>query len=323
MAEQIPGGNRYSIVRDRDIWNVYTNTGRKMEVHIESLEQLDADLRGSYEAIDFNKLHPIIERIDEFCTSSKQEEWEKLTPNERAVLHALHNTKQILSPAEWDLLKRKIQRGNLSIYVLPEEDYEIFSQEYYQNKNYGAITIYNPPQIRGSVHDNRITVRIPYPEDKAIIICRETPKHTPKIIAQTSPQALGINLERRITHELLHSVKIGRHLPRPIEEGVVEYLNILAYKKGEALRKETRDELAIGYPRIVGIIEIMYNKLREMGVPEKALINFMKFGGNQEESEIVYNGLVQLFGKGDLNRLLSWEFNSDEEAYEWVKKKLL
>lgn len=309
----------YKLIPNKNIWNVYTNTGRLIETRVGSLNYLVEILREISQPLNLQKSLSLLEKVENM----------NINGHDKTILHALHNVKQILNLQKWEELENNINRGFVSVYIIPSEKYEEVAKKYsstYKMHNWGetidAMTFTHRPKLVSSVHEVPVVVRIPRRNGEAVVIARDTPSGVSEIRRHKLNHIINLDLERRLTHELLHVIGLGNHLPQALKEGVVEYFTIKAFTIGEEIRKENADIFFDSYWRIISVIETTSKKLVENGVSEITIQNFLTFGADDKEETIIYENLKKLFGKKGLEKLIRWEFKDATEAYKWVKRKL-
>lgn len=161
--------------------------------------------------------------------------------------------------------------------------------------------------------------------EKSIIVVNEAAERlfraleTSDLTVEQLNRLLKIDIQRCISHEVLHSLGVAKSLPRPLAEGVVEwYCNDL--NPDDAVDQLVASNFMpnVSYKYEVGVVSVLFNALVESGLStddiDKAFCS-----GQPESLDVIKAKLVERYGQQNTDRLFNWGFGRPKQAWNFIK----
>lgn len=232
------------------------------------------------------------------------------TNRERCVSEAREDVLEVLAPYLTEPQKL-LMLHNLGVYILPEEQFEIFKKNISPGRNLGgafynnSLTQFNP-NIGG--------VRVFSFSGRRLIVCEEfsnTSGYAQPLLMEEVDLSKNL-LTHVIGHEFIHALGVGTNLPPVLEEASVEY-----YAQMCSTQRATNAP-AVGYALPVKyftrLVEIANDGILGAENFHRAVI-----GRDPQDTREVINFFKRRYGEEISNRITSYNFSNSTEALEFLE----
>ena len=236
----------------------------------------------------------------------------------------------LAAPDGYDFSTAKIK-----VFVLSNEDFEFFEENFYQNIETGNLAGLVTPTVR-HFNDPSLSKKMNVDlSEKKIITVKEIGRYASHIAKKVSEgsskdltesdiEQIELNLKRVVIHEFIHSLDVSSDLPDQFNEAVTEWYTreVLNGESGDKVQLYMNNEGGM-YEKLVDGMSILVNSMLEEGM-HSITIDKAFLSGDPESRQELTNFLSKRYGSDEADRIMKWRFSSAAkflDNMEWLERK--